>query len=258
MGTCFVIQPFDSGKFDKRFADVYKPAIEAAGLEPYRVDRDPKVDVPIDAIEGGIRDASLCLADITTDNPNVWYELGYAFASNTPVVMICSSERSSGKFPFDIQHRTIITYRIDSPSDFSELARAITERIKAYLTKDETLRQIAESDQVAPVAGLSHPEIAVLAALAGAVASPERLVSVWTLKNDAQRAGLTSIGFSLGLRRLTTKTLVKLDTYEDQDGHSIDAALLTPTGWAWIDANEAAFVTRKGAVPNEFDDDIPF
>lgn len=33
MPICFVIQPFDSGRFDKRFDDVYKPAIEAAGLE---------------------------------------------------------------------------------------------------------------------------------------------------------------------------------------------------------------------------------
>jgi hypothetical protein len=48
---CFVIQPFDSGKFDKRFEDVYRPAIEAAGLDAYRVDLDPGVDVPIDAIK---------------------------------------------------------------------------------------------------------------------------------------------------------------------------------------------------------------
>jgi hypothetical protein len=34
MAICFVIQPFDSGKYDKRFHDVYKPAIEAAGLRP--------------------------------------------------------------------------------------------------------------------------------------------------------------------------------------------------------------------------------
>jgi hypothetical protein len=76
MPTCFVIQPFDSGKFDKRFDDVYVPAIEEAGLEPYRVDRDPGVDVPIEAIEEGIRNAAVCLADVTTDNPNVWYVLG--------------------------------------------------------------------------------------------------------------------------------------------------------------------------------------
>ena len=258
MTTCFVIQPFDSGRFDKRFEDVYKPAIEAAGLEAYRVDRDLKVDVPIDAIESGIRNSSICLADITADNPNVWYELGYAFASGIPVVMICSSERPSGKFPFDIQHRTVIPYRTESPRDFQELGTAISARIKAYLTKDEALRQIADSDQVAPVAGLSHPEIAVLVALAGALTSPDNMVSLWALKKDAERAGLTSIGFSLGLRRLTTKQLVKLDSYTDQDDHSIEAALLTDRGWAWIDSNESAFVTRKHAPADDFDDDIPF
>ena len=31
MPTCFVIQPFDSGKFDKRFAEICKPALKAAG-----------------------------------------------------------------------------------------------------------------------------------------------------------------------------------------------------------------------------------
>ncbi len=90
MTTCFVIQPFDGGKFDKRFSGVYKPAIEQAGLEAYRVDSDPGVSVPIESIEKGIRQATICLADISTDNPNVWYELGFAFASKRPVVMVCS------------------------------------------------------------------------------------------------------------------------------------------------------------------------
>ena len=37
MPRCFVIQPFDSGgKFDKRYLDVFRPAILAAGLKPYR------------------------------------------------------------------------------------------------------------------------------------------------------------------------------------------------------------------------------
>jgi hypothetical protein len=214
--------------------------------------------VPIDAIESGIRDASICLADITTDNPNVWYELGYAFASGTPVVMVCSSERPSGRFPFDIRHRTIISYRVEAPSDFRELTTAITERIKAYLTKEEELRQIAESDQVAPVAGLSHPEVAVLAALAGKIVSPTHLVSLWTIKQDAERAGLTSIGVSLGLRRLSAKQFIKFDSYTNHDGDSIDAALITDRGWAWIDSNESAFHTRKVATQDEFDDDIPF
>ena len=56
MPTCFVIQPFSS-KFDKRFQDVYKPALEKAGLDPYRVDQDPGTEGVMDSIEQKIRDA---------------------------------------------------------------------------------------------------------------------------------------------------------------------------------------------------------
>ena len=112
MSTCFVIQPFDNGgKFDKRYRDVLEPAIREAGLEPYRVDVDPSVSVPIDAIQNGIRRAAVCLADITLDNPNVWFELGYALASDKQMCLVCSEERTS-KYPFDVQHRSIIKYRI--------------------------------------------------------------------------------------------------------------------------------------------------
>jgi len=69
MPYCFVIQPFDGGKFDKRFADVFRPAIEGAGLEAYRVDKDPAASIPINEIEQGIRGASVCFADVTMDNP---------------------------------------------------------------------------------------------------------------------------------------------------------------------------------------------
>ena len=70
MGTCFVMQPFDRGVYDKRYEDIFVPAIEAAGLEPYRIDRDPGVSIPIDEIQTGIKNSDVCLAEITTDNPN--------------------------------------------------------------------------------------------------------------------------------------------------------------------------------------------
>jgi hypothetical protein len=76
MPTCFVIQPFDDGPFDKRYEDVFVPAIRAAGMEPYRVDRDPAASIPIEDIEKGIRSAGACLADISEPNQNVWFELG--------------------------------------------------------------------------------------------------------------------------------------------------------------------------------------
>src|SRR5882672_3006402 len=98
MNKCFVIQPFDKGSFDKRYEDVFVPAIIAAGLEPYRVDHDPSVTIPIDEIQSGIESSEACLADMSTDNPNVWFELGYAIASQREVVLVCSAERSH--FPF--------------------------------------------------------------------------------------------------------------------------------------------------------------
>jgi hypothetical protein len=116
-----VIQPFDNGgRFDKRYRDVLEPAIRDAGLEPYRVDVDPSVSVPIEAIQSGIRRAAVCLADITLDNPNVWFELGYALASDKQMCLVCSEERTS-KYPFDVQHRSIIKYRIESKADFVDL-----------------------------------------------------------------------------------------------------------------------------------------
>ena len=93
MPTCFVIQPFDDEN-NRRYDEVYKPALEEAGVKSYRVDQDPSVTVVIDAIEAQIRESDICLADITTDNPNVWYELGFAFAVGRPVVMTCAGRAS--------------------------------------------------------------------------------------------------------------------------------------------------------------------
>ncbi len=260
MPTCFVIQPFDSGKFDKRFEDTFKPAIEKAGLVPYRVDQDPNVEIPIEAIEEGIRDAAVCLADITTDNPNVWYELGYAFAAGKPVVMICSSERKDGRYPFDIQHRTVIGYTSDSASDFEVLKEKVRDRIQALMKKAERLKNVAESDPVAPREGLSQPELAVLATLAGEATLPESATGVYSLKSDVERAGFTSLGFSLGFRRLVRKGLIEaIESYDDYQGDTYPAARLTAEGWDWIEANEEMFAQKKSlASKDDFDDDIPF
>lgn len=258
MQTCFVIQPFDSGKFDKRFDDVYKPAITAAGLEAYRVDRDPNVEIPIEAIEEGIRNAAVCLADITTDNPNVWYELGFAFATGRPVVMVCSSERTSGKYPFDIQHRIVINYKSESTSDFTSLEKSLTERIQALLNKAEVLRQIAESNPIATTQGLSQHELMVLAILAGDTALPGYSVPLYSLKNEVERAGLTSIGFSLALRQLKATELIEIiEEYDEIQGHTYKAARTSESGWHWIENNSLLFELKKSPI-QKFEDDIPF
>lgn len=253
MAICFVIQPFDSGKFDKRFLDIYKPAIESAGLEAYRVDTDPCVLVPIESIEKGIRQAVICLADITTDNPNVWYELGFAFAASRPVVMVCSEERTSKKYPFDIQHRSVISYSTDSPSDFDKLKDNLTAKIKAIMNQDIFLDQIAESNPVLAINGLSQAEIMVLALIAG-----ESSTTTYSIRNSAERAGITNLGVNLAFRRLMQKSFISdIELYDDQNGQPYPGIMVTEVGWEWIDANDSQFQLNFPVHAQE-DNDIPF
>ncbi|MFD2933897.1 3'-5' exonuclease family protein [Spirosoma flavum] len=67
MEKCFVIQPFDNDKFDKKFADIFEPAIIKAGFDAYRIDKDLSVRIPIDEIEKGISESAICFAEITAD-----------------------------------------------------------------------------------------------------------------------------------------------------------------------------------------------
>lgn len=257
MTICFVIQPFDSGKYDKRFRDIYKPAIEAAGLEAYRVDYDPAVLIPIDAIEKGIRQATICLADISADNPNVWYELGFAFASDKPVVMVCSQDRPEGMYPFDIQHRSIIPYMADSPSDFDNLRESLTRKLKAISERSEVLDRMSEADPVMPIEGLTPIETMTLAVIAGEAFMPDTAVSVYSVKSDAERAGITSMGFNLALRKLLLKNFVKHEDMWDERGNErYDGVAVTESGWKWIEANESKFVVHR--QDKKKDDELSF
>ena len=132
---CFVLQPFDKGKFDRRYKEIIEPTIKECELIPYRVDEDCASIIPIESIHVKIRESSICIAEITTDNPNVWYELGYALALEKNVVMLCSEERTT-QFPFDIRHRNILLYKTQTLSDYEELKNNLKNRIKAFLSLD--------------------------------------------------------------------------------------------------------------------------
>lgn len=170
MPTCFVIQPFDGARFDKRYVDTFKAAILAAGLDPYRVDQDPTVQIPIREIEEGIRRADVCFAEISTDNPNVWFELGYGFASGKSVVMVCAHERD--RFPFDVQHRNIIRYKSEAPSDFHGLSEKITERLKAAVERQREIEEISEMSPIVATQGSSQHEVVALVTVAANTTAP--------------------------------------------------------------------------------------
>ena len=205
----------------------------------------------------------MCLADISTDNPNVWYELGYAFAANRPVVMVCSDERGA-KFPFDIQHRTVIRYKSDSPSDFEKLKDEIFERAVALLTKTAELKQASETQQNAPNDALSQLEVQLLDVLAADTAIPESGTSLYILQKDVIRsAGLTSIGFGVALRRLVYRSFIEIVDFtahnEYGETENSEGARITTSGWKWIEENKSLFVLHKGETnTGEADEGLPF
>ena len=265
MPSCFVIQPFDGGKFDKRYRDIFSPAITKAGLEPYRVDADSSVNVPIDQIEEGIKQASVCFADITLDNPNVWFELGYARAAGKEICIICSEERQ-GKYPFDIQHRTIIKYRVDSPSDYDELASKITERLQAIQKREVKLAVLNAPSLLKDSHGLSQHETIVLTAIVENQDGIASLVTHWSLKNQMERLGYNNLAVSIGIGKLARRKMIDFESEEDHNGNVISSYKITQSGYDWLIDNVDVLNLKSSTNPSSKsrlpssnpDDDIPF
>lgn len=267
MAKCFVIQKFDEGgPYDKRYKDVLKPAIEAAGLEPYRVDEDPGTTVLIDDIEKGIREADICLADISTNNPNVWFEVGYALANGRPVVMICAEPRTE-PYPFDIQHRHIIKYTSHSPSDFARLSEEVTARLKAQVKKAERVQTAAAISEMQTTEGLSGHEIGAMATLMSDWTSPESGLSTWSFKEEMRKAGYTAVAAGLSMESLRRKGMIEFYTESSNFNEVYTACRLTEKGLEWMLANQDRFYMTKAeraaaasasASTKIEDEDIPF
>ncbi len=259
MSTCFVMQPFDGANFDKLYEEVFALAVKDAGLEPYRVDQDPKVSIPIQDIERGIRQSQICLAEITLDNPNVWFELGFAIACGKEVVLICSDARKT-KFPFDVQHRTIIRYSTGTPSDFAKLRAAISLKIRAYLEKSESLQNVSEISQLASEqAGFSQHELVAIAAVAQSIEHPDDHTSMWQIKRDMEANGFTPMAATIALRLLKQSDYLSSQQYSNEH-EQYYGYTLTNKGWDWVLANQNKFALKKKVISgfDDMDDEIPF
>jgi hypothetical protein len=235
-GRCCVFQPFDKGPFDKRFDDTIAPAIKDAGLEPYRIDRDPAVTIPIEALHAEIRMATICLADISTRNPNVMYELGFAMASGKDVVLI--SGVNAEKFPFDIQHRQVILYTPESKSDFEKLREDIHKKLCALLERQETTAALSSASPVKQTAGLKPHEFAALALLMGRTDGPGDGVFAGQLKEDMRKAGYTDVATRVAIRTLLNKNLIKTYFSRDDNGDPYSMVEITAEGENWLVEND--------------------
>lgn len=256
-----MIQPFDGGEYDSRYRDVITPAIQSLGVIPYRVDEDPSASVPIETIEERIRNSRFCLADISTDNPNVWYEVGYALAREKDIILI-SKVRAA--YPFDIRHRKVISYQTNSPSDFTDLSEKIIERAKVLLK--EPIRLESPVSVNADFSGLSYQEISMLGAIMKCQDTPESGVTPWNITQSLAQSGLNEIAFSLAVKKLLRREFISLVHEQDYNGNEYIHYYIAEKGWAWILENEDKFDTRVRTVTvetqspeyDEIPDDLPF
>lgn len=124
--TCFVVMPF-AEPHGSYYSKIYEPAILKAGLKPIRADSDifgsGKV---MDQIWSGINAAKVLVSELTTKNPNVFYELGLAHALRKPVVLVSSNEDD---VPFDLHHIRVIYYDVNDPFWGEKLIDKVAENI---------------------------------------------------------------------------------------------------------------------------------
>jgi len=265
-GQCFVMQPFDRDRYDRLYEQIFDPAIRSANLIPYRVDNDPGASVPIETIEQQITNSVACFAEISEDNPNVWFELGYAIARDKPLCLVCSTSRT--KFPFDVQHRKIITYPAHAlPKDYDGLKDAIKERLVAVVSKEQLRRENAEVANTLAVIpetlGLNAHELTALILIFEEHYSNG--ISPWSLLQEMQRSGYIKAAANIAVSGLIRKNFVVQKRVEiDYDQNTSENFFVTNHGEDWLLRNQNELNLRRRRAKSEeteveiTDDDIPF
>jgi tetratricopeptide (TPR) repeat protein len=116
--TCFVLMPFGrkqdpSGRtidFDEVYRRIIEPAILEAGLSAIRADAEESGPIIHKAMFERLLLSEMAVADLTLNNPNVFYELGIRHGSRARVTVLMSAETSA---PFDVNLLRALRYRIE-------------------------------------------------------------------------------------------------------------------------------------------------
>lgn len=91
--------------FNRVYAELIKPALEDAGLEVFRADEEQQAgDILTDMFQELLM-ADLVVADLTIDNPNVWYELGVRHALRARGVVLVCGDRINNAFDLHAQRK---------------------------------------------------------------------------------------------------------------------------------------------------------
>lgn len=102
----FVLMPFL-----KDFEDIYKLGIKEAalslGIKAERVDEQIFREGILERIYRQIENADIIIADMSGQNPNVFYEVGYAHAKEKLCILLTNNVDD---IPFDLKHHRHIVY----------------------------------------------------------------------------------------------------------------------------------------------------
>jgi tetratricopeptide (TPR) repeat protein len=125
-------QPID---FNAVHADYIRPALEAAGLEAFRADEELRAGDIISDMFQELLIADLVIADLTIDNPNVWYELGIRHALRARgIVIVCGSRVTTA---FDLYTQRKLRYSLlngkPDPRTLEDDRQHLADMIKATM-----------------------------------------------------------------------------------------------------------------------------
>ncbi len=155
---CFVLMPFGrkpagDGRvvdFDAVYATLIKPAIEAAGLEPLRADQETTGGLIHKAMFERLILCEYAVADLTTANANVFYELGvrHTTRSFTTVPVFAAGW---GQLPFDVNGLRAVPYQLgadgtpaDATADIQLLSARLTAARDGDPATDSPVYQLVE------------------------------------------------------------------------------------------------------------------
>ena len=110
----FVAMPY-AETYKRVYDDLIEPGVKDAGLHCNRADERARVGSLEEGLWIGILSAGIIIAEVSTPNVNVFYELGAARAVGKDILLL--KQRDSDVLPADVQGMLYCEYELGRPKD---------------------------------------------------------------------------------------------------------------------------------------------
>jgi hypothetical protein len=278
--TCFVLMPFtvreadlvkyrDRNHWNEVYEGLITSAAQKAELKCQRDDKDPGSRLIAEAILRKIEQTEVILCDLSSHNPNVFLELGWALRADKPYVLI---KDDLTEYNFDLNQQYTFTYShllqplalrrdVDQLSDILRHTRTDTER------RYSLVRRIGVTMSAVEAASRGDPQSALLLEIR------QRLTELQRRLPGAQ-SPLPTFPWPTLLRNATSvlsavvKTIRAMPTAANNDGFAtkmnalaaqlgvlhqanIQFSVLSETRWIYHDWEELIGGPLGGPLPFE-------